>query len=97
MRHLLASRPKQILAIDYTTLEPTQNDVENILVMTDIFSKYTVVVPTRDQRAPIVAKVLVSEWFYKFGVPARLHLSCSTRAVILKASSFSSSVACIVL
>uniref|UniRef100_A0A3B3XY23 Gypsy retrotransposon integrase-like protein 1 n=1 Tax=Poecilia mexicana TaxID=48701 RepID=A0A3B3XY23_9TELE len=73
MGHLLASRPNEILAIDYTTLEPTQNGLENVLVLTDVFSKYTVAVPTRDQRAATVAKVLVSEWFYKFGVPARLH------------------------
>nr|XP_057913595.1 uncharacterized protein LOC131107503 [Doryrhamphus excisus] len=73
MGHLLASRPNEILAIDYTTLEPAQNGVENILVMTDVFSKYTLAIPTHDQRAATVAKVLVSEWFYKFGVPSRLH------------------------
>uniref|UniRef100_A0A667ZAE4 Gypsy retrotransposon integrase-like protein 1 n=1 Tax=Myripristis murdjan TaxID=586833 RepID=A0A667ZAE4_9TELE len=73
MGHLLASRPNEVLAIDYTTLEPAQNGVEDVLVMTDVFSKYTVAVPTRDQRAATVAKVLVSEWFYKFGVPARIH------------------------
>lgn len=73
MGHLLASRPNEILAIDFTSLEPAQNGLENVLVMTDVFSKYTVAIPTRDQRAPTVAKVLVSEWFYKFGVPSRLH------------------------
>uniref|UniRef100_A0A8P4KLL6 Gypsy retrotransposon integrase-like protein 1 n=1 Tax=Dicentrarchus labrax TaxID=13489 RepID=A0A8P4KLL6_DICLA len=73
MGHLLASRPNEILAIDYTTLEPAQNGLENVLVLTDVFSKYTVAIPTRDQRAATVARVLVSEWFYKFGVPARLH------------------------
>uniref|UniRef100_A0AAQ4QQ76 Integrase catalytic domain-containing protein n=1 Tax=Gasterosteus aculeatus aculeatus TaxID=481459 RepID=A0AAQ4QQ76_GASAC len=73
MGHLLASRPNEVLAIDYTALEPAQNGVENVLVMTDVFSKYTIAIPTRDQRAPTVAKVLVAEWFYKFGVPARLH------------------------
>lgn len=73
MGHLLASRPNEVLAIDYTTLEPALNGVENILVMTDVFSKYTIAIPTWDQRAPTVARVLVTEWFYKFGVPARLH------------------------
>uniref|UniRef100_A0A8P4KAG8 Gypsy retrotransposon integrase-like protein 1 n=1 Tax=Dicentrarchus labrax TaxID=13489 RepID=A0A8P4KAG8_DICLA len=73
MGHLLASSPNEILAIDYTTLEPAQNGLENVLVLTDVFSKYTVAIPTRDQRAATVARVLVSEWFYKFGVPARLH------------------------
>lgn len=73
MEHLLDSRPNEILANDYTTLEPAQNGVENVLVLTDVFSKYTMAVPTRDQHAATVARVLVSEWFYKFGVPARLH------------------------
>lgn len=73
MGHLLASRPNEILAIDYTTLEPAQNGMENVLVLTDVFSKYTVAILTRDQRATTVARVLVSEWFYRFGVPARLH------------------------
>lgn len=73
MGHLLASRPNEILAIDFTLLEPSRNGYENVLVMTDVFSKFTVAVPTRDQRASTVAQVLVSEWFYKFGVPSRLH------------------------
>ncbi|TWW68329.1 hypothetical protein D4764_19G0001270 [Takifugu flavidus] len=41
--------------------------------MTDVFSKFTVAVPTPDQRAVTVAQVLVTEWFYKYGVPSRLH------------------------
>ncbi|KAI3358861.1 hypothetical protein L3Q82_015251 [Scortum barcoo] len=71
--HLLASQPNEILAIDFTLLEPSRNGLENVLVMTDVFSKFTVAVPTRDQRASTVAQVLISEWFYKFGVPSRLH------------------------
>eukprot|EP00064_Thunnus_orientalis_P024519 superscaffoldBa00010639_g24814 len=71
--HLLASRPNEILAIDYTVLEPAHNGMENVLIMTDIFSKYTLAVPTRDQCASTVAQVLVAEWFSKFGVPARIH------------------------
>lgn len=70
MGHLLASRPNEILAIDFTVLEPSHNGMEDILVMTDVFSKYTWAVPTRDQRAATVAQVLVAEWFSKFGVPA---------------------------
>ena len=73
MGHLLASEPNEIVAIDFTLLEPSRNGVENVLIMTDVFSKFTVAVPTRDQRASTVAQVLVTEWFYRFGVPSRLH------------------------
>ncbi len=54
-------------------LEPSRSGVENVLVITDVFSKYTLAVPTRDQRAETVAQTLVTEWFYMFGVPGRLH------------------------
>ncbi|KAL2099270.1 hypothetical protein ACEWY4_005750 [Coilia grayii] len=73
MGHLLASRPNEILAIDFTLLEPSRNGLENVLVLTDVFSKYTQAIPTRDQRASTVAQVLINEWFYKFGVPSRIH------------------------
>lgn len=73
MGRLLSSRPNDILAVDFTVLEPTSTGIENVLVMTDVFSKYTLAVPTRDQRAETVARVLVNEWFYRFGVPGRLH------------------------
>lgn len=73
MGHLLSSRPNEILAVDFTVLEPSSSGQENVLVMTDVFSKFTMAVPTRDQRAETVARVLVDEWFYKFGVPGRIH------------------------
>ncbi|XP_042338496.1 uncharacterized protein LOC121939556, partial [Plectropomus leopardus] len=73
MGHLLASRPNEILAMDFTLMEPTHNGIENVFVMTDVFSKYTLAVATCDQRAATVAQVLVTEWFSKFGVPARIH------------------------
>uniref|UniRef100_A0A8P4KCX1 Gypsy retrotransposon integrase-like protein 1 n=1 Tax=Dicentrarchus labrax TaxID=13489 RepID=A0A8P4KCX1_DICLA len=73
MGHLMASRPNQILAIDFSLLERSRDGREQVLIMTDVFSKFTQAVPTRDQRASTVAGLLVREWFYRFGVPARLH------------------------
>lgn len=73
MGHLLSSRPNEILAIDFTLLKPSQNGLENVLILSDVFSKYTLAIPTRNQRASTVAQALVSQWFYKFSVPARIH------------------------
>ena len=58
---------------NFTKLEPASDHRDNALVMTDVFTKYTVAVPTRNQEAATVAKVLVTEWFRRYGVPERIH------------------------
>ena len=73
MGHLLANRPLQILAIDFTKLDTASDGRENVLVMTDVFTKYTVAVPTRNQEAVTVVQVLVRDWFSRYGVPERIH------------------------
>lgn len=42
-------------------------------LMTDVFSKFTQAVPTRDQKASTVVEVLVKDCFFRYGVPACLH------------------------
>ena len=69
----LASRPLEVLAMDFTMLEKSRDGRENVLVLTDVFSKFTLAIPTKDQKATTVAKALVRNWFQYFGVPSRLH------------------------
>jgi transposase InsO family protein len=76
MCHLIAVRPLHMLAVDFTLLEKSSSGLENVLVLTDVFTKYTLAFATRDQKAQTVAKVLVQEWILKFGVPERLHSDC---------------------
>lgn len=70
---LLATRPLEIVAIDFTILERASSGHENVLIVTDVFSKFTQAYPTLDQKAKSVVKVLTEKWFYTYGVPQRLH------------------------
>lgn len=66
----LASRPLEVVAVDFTVLEPASDGHENVLVVTDVFMQ---AYPIRDQKADTTAKVLLREWCMKYGVPERLH------------------------
>ena len=73
MHSIVAKEPLEVVAIDFTILEPASNGMENVLAMTDVYSKFTITVPTRNQTAQTVAKALVREWFLRYGVPFRIH------------------------
>ena len=70
---LTANQPLELLCIDFTKADPSKGGKENILVLTDAFSKFSQAFVTSSQKAIIVAKLLVEKWFSIFGVPARIH------------------------
>ena len=73
MHSIVAREPLEVIAIDFTVLEPASNGIENVLVTTDVHSKFTIAGPTKNQTAQTVAKALVREWFFRDGVPCRIH------------------------
>ena len=42
-------------------------------MITDVFTKFTAAIATKDQKAKTLARVLVKEWFLKYGLPSRIH------------------------
>ena len=71
--HLTASQPLEVLSLDFVKMEMASNGVEDALVMTDVFSKYALAAPTKDQTAKSVVDVLLKHWITHMGVPYRIH------------------------
>ena len=70
---IIANNPMDLLCIDFTKVDPSKSGKENILVLTDAFSKFSQVFVTPNQKALTVAKILVDKWFYVYGIPTRIH------------------------
>ena len=73
MGSIIATKPLEVLAMDFTQLEQASDGRENVLVLTDVFTKFATAIPTRNQKATTVVKSLVKEWFLVYGVPQRIH------------------------
>ena len=71
--HLIATDPLELVAMDFTKLDVAADGMEDVLVITDVFTKWTVAVPTPDQTAESVVRALMNHWIMLFGVPLRIH------------------------
>ena len=70
---IIASNPMDLMCIDFTKVEPSKDSKENILVLTDAFTKFSQAFVTPNQKAITVAKILMDKWFYTYGIPACIH------------------------
>ena len=73
LENVHTTQPMELVCIDYLTLESSKGGYENILVVTDHFTKYSQAYPTKNQTARTTAQVLFNNFFVHYGFPARLH------------------------
>ena len=71
--HLEYNNLMDLLCLDFMKIDPSRTGEENVLVITDAFSKFSVTVVTPNQKALTEAKVLVDKWFHVYGIPACIH------------------------
>ena len=70
---LVANNPLDLLCIEFLNVDPSRDSKENILVLTDAFTKFSQAYITNNQKALTIAKILVDKWFYVYGIPAHIH------------------------
>lgn len=70
---LSSTGPMDLVCIDYVSVDKDESGKENILVVTDHFTRYARAFVTRKQTAKEVADMLFKGYFLDFGFPRRLH------------------------
>uniref|UniRef100_A0A674CT74 Gypsy retrotransposon integrase-like protein 1 n=1 Tax=Salmo trutta TaxID=8032 RepID=A0A674CT74_SALTR len=71
--HMQSEGPMDLVCMDFLSIEPDSSNIENVLVITDHYTRYAQAFPTKDQKASTVAKVLWERFFIHYGLPKRMH------------------------
>ena len=71
--NIVSTAPMEIVCVDFLSLERSKGGIENVLVITDHFSRYAQAFPTRNQTARTTARILFDQFIVHYGFPARLH------------------------
>ena len=72
--NIKSSYPFELVCIDYLSLEQSKGGHENILVITDHFTRYAQAIPTRNEMAKTTANCLWENSIQHYCFPARLHI-----------------------
>lgn len=68
-----SSYPMEIVCMDFLSLEMSRGGYENILVITDHFTRFAQALPAKNQTAHTTAKLLFENFICHYGFPSRLH------------------------
>ena len=70
--NITTNYPLELVCLDYLTLEPSKENISNVLVITDHFTRFAGAIPTRNQTAKMTTEVLYNDLIVKYGIPSRL-------------------------
>ena len=71
--NIRTTEPLELVCIDYLCLETSKGGFQNVLVITDHFTRYAQAIPTRNQTAKTTAEALFTNFFVHYGIPKRIH------------------------
>ena len=65
------TQPLELVHMDYLSLEPSKGNIENVLVITDHFTRYALAYPSKTQTAPATARILWDNFICHYGFPEK--------------------------
>ena len=68
---ITASKPLELVHLDYLQLEPSKGNIENVLVITDHYTRYAQAYPSKTQTAQATAKLLWDNFIVHYGFPEK--------------------------
>ena len=67
LQPILVSQPLELVHLDYLTLEPSKGNIENVLVITDHFTRYALAYASKTQTAQATARILWDNFICHYG------------------------------
>ena len=65
------TQPLELVHMDYLSLEPSKGNIENVLVITDHFTRYALAYPSKTQTAQATARILWNNFICHYGFPEK--------------------------
>ena len=67
LQPIYVSQPMELVHMDYLSLEPSKGNIENVLVITDHFTRYALAYPSKTQTAQATARILWDNFICHYG------------------------------
>ena len=71
LQPILVTQPLELVHMDYLSLGPSKGNIENVLVITDHFTRYALAYPTKTQTAQATARILWDNFICHYGFPEK--------------------------
>ena len=72
LKTIMATHPLELVHLNYLCLEPWKGLEENVLVVTDHFTRYAQAYVTKTQTAQMTAKTLWDKFIVHYGLPKKI-------------------------
>ena len=72
MQSISTSEPLEIISMDFLNLEKSSGAYQYLLVVTDLFTKFTDVYATRNKEGKTAAERFYNDFIFKFGLPGKI-------------------------